>query len=341
MPILTFDGVSRNVADHRFAQIDSGMRQIPAAILQAAGMPTVDSTELLGFMVSQLAFTEAGVYERLHQPRQYQQFIPVSFAAGEWAETIRYEMSDYAGKGKRHSGKGRDIPRVDVQYSDKSAPVVAGAIGYDYSMDELRKSAYLRRPLDQGRASAAMNVYEEHMNVVGLLGEAESGLTGLYNNSTIPVANLVGGTWSTKTPEEILADVNAQINQIWVQSNFTEMPDTILLPPTQYTLIASTPRSSTSDLTILQYVLMNNIAKHRGVDLKIMPAFDLGGAGVGATDRMLTYTKREDKLVFHIPLPLRFLAPQLEGLDVLIPGEYKYSGVEVRYPKSALYTDGL
>ena len=42
----------------------------------------------------------------------------------------------------------------------------------------------------------------------------------------------------------------------------------------------------------------------------------------------------------HLPMPLRFLAPQLVGLDVKIPGEYKYSGTIVRYVKSAYYQDG-
>lgn len=78
MPILTFDGVTRNVADSRFAQIDSGLRQLPSTLLHQSGMPMRDSGELLGFMVNQLAFTEAGVFERLHQPRQYQQFLPLS-----------------------------------------------------------------------------------------------------------------------------------------------------------------------------------------------------------------------------------------------------------------------
>ena len=51
--------------------------------------------------------------------------------------------------------------------------------------------------------------------------------------------------------------------------------------------------------------------------------------------------KSDTRLVMHIPLALRFLAPQLVGLSVQVPGEYKYSGVEFRYPKSAYYMDGL
>ena len=36
------------------------------------------------------------------------------------------------------------------------------------------------------------------------------------------------------------------------------MPNTVLLPVAQYTLIASTPRSTASDTTILEYFIQNN-----------------------------------------------------------------------------------
>jgi len=56
---------------------------------------------------------------------------------------------------------------------------------------------------------------------------------------------------------------------------------------------------------------------------------------------MMAYVKSDTRLVMHVPLALRFLAPQLVGLSVQVPGEYKYSGVEFRYPKSAYYMDGI
>lgn len=340
MAKLVFAGISRVVADSRIAEFNHVFQAHSRLILPQHLQRTADATELLGFMVNQLAYTEAGIYEVAHQPLQYRSFVPVSTAAGEWAESIRYEKTDYTGRGKRHSGKGRDIPHVDVQYDDKVTPIVQGAIGYDYTVDELRKSAYLRRPVDSARMRAAMRGFEEHMNDVALLGEAESGLTGLFNSPVVPVTTITGA-WSTKTPEEKLADVNNAIFKVWEQSRFTEMPNMVLLPPEQYTDISSNPRSDNSDKTVLQYILENNIAKHRGVNLMIEPAYDLQDAGVGGTTRMVVYTKDESKVVFHIPLPLRFLAPQLVGLDIEVPGEYKYSGVEFRYPKSAHYFDGL
>jgi hypothetical protein len=68
---------------------------------------------------------------------------------------------------------------------------------------------------------------------------------------------------------------------------------------------------------------------------------ELTGAGSGGSDRMIAYDFNPDKLVFHIPMPLRFLEPQKKGLGFEVPGEFKLSGVEFRYPGSARYADGI
>ena len=88
--------------------------------------------------------------------------------------------------------------------------------------------------------------------------------------------------------------------------------------------------------------LSNNVAKvEKGLDIRFQPGFGLDTAGSGSTRRMMAYVKSDTRLVMHVPLALRFLAPQLVGLSVQVPGEYKYSGVEFRYPKSAYYMDGI
>ena len=70
------------------------------------------------------------------------------------------------------------------------------------------------------------------------------------------VPNGAGGSplWANKTPAEILADVNNAIVGAWSSTPQVELHDTVLLPVAQYGLIASTPRSTTSDTTIITYL---------------------------------------------------------------------------------------
>jgi hypothetical protein len=68
---------------------------------------------------------------------------------------------------------------------------------------------------------------------------------------------------------------------------------------------------------------------------------ELEEAGQGGTARMVVYERNERNLVMHIPMPILFHTPQVLGLETQVPAEYKYSGVEWRYPLSALYVDGI
>src|SRR5581483_256348 len=157
--------VEADLNDARLAAFD-GLAADPAFRANVA-----DSQEALAFITSQLAYTEAQMFERMYTPMQYEQFIPISTEAGEWADSVRYEIYDYVGRGKRASGKGDDINLVDVAYSDGSMPVKLGNIGYDYSTEELRRTAFLRRPISERRLAAAIEAYRRHMNEVALFGE--------------------------------------------------------------------------------------------------------------------------------------------------------------------------
>lgn len=303
-----------------------------------------DAQEALSFLVSQLAYTEAEAFGRMYQPMQYEQLIPISFEAGEWSDTIRYEIYDYAGRGKRTSGKGKDINLVEAAYADKTMPVMYGNIGYDYTAEELRRTAYLRRPINSIRLQAAIEGFKRHMNDVGLNGESSSNITGLFNNASVPQGNAPVGAWQTgpKTSDQILSDINTLIQNVWSNTAYNDMPTDIVMAPTSYAYIASTPRASGSDMTILQFVRKNNVAmEDRGLNINFVPGYGLDTAGAGSTKRMMAYVKAPTRLIMHIPMSLRFLAPQPKGLSIEIPGEYKYSGVEFRYPKSAYYMDNL
>lgn len=305
-----------------------------------------DATEALNFLISQLAYTEQKVYEKLYQPMQYTELVPRDFSAGEYVDTIRYETSDMVGQAQDVSGKGDDIPEVDVAYADVSFAVPLAAIGYSYTQEELRRTAFLKRPLSSERLKAAMLAYERKLNDVGLFGNSAKNLTGLYNAAGVTAANRPSGqAWSASntagTPDKIIADLNAGITNVWTATQFTTTVDTIVVAPTAFAELLK-PRATFSDKSILEWFKENNLAKNqKKVDLNIQPGYGLDTAGAGSGTRALFYAQNPDNLVMHIPMPLRFLAPQLRGLKVFVPGEFKYSGVQVRRTPTMYYMDGV
>lgn len=304
---------------------------------------TNDADAGLGFVESTLTHVEAKVYETLYRHIVYQDIVPVSNEAGEGATSVTYYSIDGATMGKFIGSNAIDVPLSDISTSQSIVPVELGAVGYKYSDEELRQAAMLNRPLPQMKANLTMRGYEEHAQDVCFNGDATKGLEGFLDNSNVPAASVInpgsGTTWAVKTAAEILADVNSLFAQVFEVTKEVEKADTLLLPTVQWSYIASTPRSTTSDTTILMYLVQNSPYLTSVDDIKSLP--ELKGKGVAGTDRMMVYTKDIDKVVFHIPMVFRIEQPVRKTLGWEVPAVYKLSGVEFRYPLSAAYGDGI
>lgn len=337
------DGRSATVDEARFGQLEASIPFLRNCL-------ALDSQEALSFIVSQLAYTESRVFEVLGMPMQFRDLLAgcITSEAGEWARTIRYEIIDGVGRGKRATGKGKDINEVDVAYDDASMPVYQGVIGYSYTTEELRETAYLRRPLPELKLRLAMEGFERHINGVALFGELD--LPGLFSNPNVPQGNAPNGGWiagyaaSPSTyVSKILQDLNNIFYTVWSSTNFNDMVTDVGLPPSLFNFLSSTYATQQGFLnkTLLQLIRESNLVlEQTGKSPNFFPVYTLDTAGAGGTTRIAAYVKNPDRTIMHLPMPLRFLAPQLDGLDVKIPGEYKYSGTIIRYPKSAYYQDG-
>lgn len=307
-----------------------------------------DATEALVFSVSQLAYVEAGFYDRYYRPMQYDKLLPLDYSAGEQAATIEYEIYDKVGNAQDMDSAADDVPYVDVAMARKSFPVVHAGIGYQFTQQELRTSAVFKRPLPTARMGAAMEAFQRKLNYVGLLGNTGKNITGLLNNATVAHTTTPSGKkWdgSDATPitsAQLFSDFNYGMNQVWTNSGYNVIPNFVGVPPLAYAYMANTPASATiPTITILDYLLEHNLCNSkRGEQLTIEPVYDAATAGVGPSGRVVFYDKTDQTLTMHVPMPLRFLAPQLEGVKVRVPGEFRYSGVEIRRITNVQYLDG-
>lgn len=302
-----------------------------------------DAATGLAFLLSQLTYVEAKMFEKKYKSITYPNIIPVSNEAGEWAESITYFYMDGAAIAEFVGTKSLNVPIAEIGTEKVTVPVELGATGYEYSDEELRQAIQLNRPLTTMKANTARRAYEELAQRVGMTGDTTHNLPGFINNVNVTAGTVIdpgGGTeWVNKTPNQIIFDVNDFMGDIFVDTLQVERPDTLLLPTAQWNYIAGTPRSDNSDTTILAWLVANSPYLSSNDD--VIPTPELAGAGAGATDRMMAYTKDMDKVVFHIPMPLRMTEPQRKGRGFEVPGEFKLGGVEFRYPGSARYADGI
>lgn len=295
----------------------------------------------LGFVLSQTSHIETQVYNKRYPAIQYPNLIPVDTSANPWVKTVTYFSADKAGKAEWINGKARDIPLASTARQKHETDVFMAGIGYSYSLEEVHQAQMIGQNLPNDDAMAARRAYEEFVDRIALYGDAEKGFEGLLDHSAVsPIS--AATPWPSATSEEILADLNNMITGVFITTNTVALADTILLPWERYNYIATTPRSDSSDKTILQYFIENNVyTAQTGQNLTIRGVLGLEKAGAGGTARAVTYRRDPEVLKLHIPMVHRFLPLQIIIMEYIVPGIFRLGGLDIRLPKEVTYLDGI
>ncbi len=310
-----------------------------SSVTFADSIPTIDDG--IAFTISQLSAIESRIYETKYQNIRFQEFVPVDSSDPEWVDNITYISYDAVTMGKFIGANGKDLPESDINASKSTIPVFYGGVAMRWSLDELRKSQAMRMPIDATKGTANYRGYLEHKQQVAYFGYSDRGITGLFNGANVTETTATTGFDPvTATGEEWVDMLNKQIETVYTSSANVHVPNMQLIPQAYWGYLLK-PMTAYANKTILEYYLENNYAKSLGVNLTVTPVYQLNGIGVNSTGRIMTYELNAENLVMKDPMPYRTIAPQPEGLTVKVPAEYKFGGIEFRYPGCALYTDFL
>lgn len=224
--------------------------------------------------------------------------------------------------GKAWIGKATgQIGGVGVDTNKSPFPLTPWALEVKYTVLELASAAQMGRPIDAQKIEGLQLKHQMDIDEMVYVGDAQvliNGVAagGLLNNplmtnfSNVPNGALGSPLWANKTPDEILADVNALLNSVWAASGYAKMPNKVILPPVQFGLISTRTVSTAGSISILRYLKENNIlTAGGGGELAIVPCKWNAGAGAGGTigtpgafDRMFAYT--QDKNLVRYPMTL-------------------------------------
>lgn len=306
-------------------------------------MYTTDAQrQAVGFVVAQTSHIESEVNAEVHPDIQYPTLIPVDTSANPFASTVTYYSSNMYGRADWINGNSNDIPTAGTARSQHETEVHTAGIGYAYGLEEIGRAQMAGINLPAEDALAARRAYEEMVERVALYGDAAKGFTGLTNHADATVSSAVTGDWATATDAQILADVNAAIFAVSSDTLHTGMANTLLLDAESMNLLATRPMGSDGARTLLTFLRENNsYTAMTGQPLTIRMVRGLETAGAGSTKRMVAYNRNPRTLKLHIPMTHRFIAPQLDGLNVVVPGWFRLGGLDVRKPKEVRYVDGI
>ena len=298
----------------------------------------LDSAETM-FFQRELEQVKAKSYDVLKVPLKAFELIPVDSTTAPGARTVTYEQYDSTGIAKIISNYADDLPTADVKGKEFHSTIKSIGNSYVYSKDDIRAAQFAGKPLNQRKANAAVEAHRQLMNKLAFFGDSAYGIQGLLTNSNIPSAPVAVGaattlTWATKTPDEILKDLNSAVSDMLDLTKGVEVPNTIVVPIAQYNYIATTARSANSDTTILEFFKGNNPG------IEVMWATELKGAFAGG-DGFIVYNRNPDKLWMEIPMMVQMSPAQEKGLSYVVPCESKFGGVIVPYVLSVSFRRGI
>lgn len=293
------------------------------------------------FFARELEHIKARTFDVKYPRLLSRQVIPVSMEAGPGALSITYYQYTDVGIAVLVSNYADDLPRSDAFGTKFTSPIEPVAGSWGINIQEMRSSDKAQRRVAQRKSNSARRAWETKVDTIGFEGDTNTGLGGFANNSNVPLTTLTAGVggdeeWRLKTPDEIISDLSSAYAATHLATNDVESPDTLALPSRAYTHISTTPRSSTSDTTILEFLLS------KFPDLKsVFPWWKLNTAGAGGVGRGILYTRNPDHVTLEIPQDFEQLPVQPRNLELLTPTHGRVGGVIFPYPLAHRYIDKI
>ncbi|QZN96381.1 DUF2184 domain-containing protein [Symbiopectobacterium purcellii] len=232
------------------------------------------------------------------------------------------------------------IAGVNVDIEKKGFPLELWGMELGWTVIELNAAAQVGRPIDTQKYDGMQLKWNMDTDEQVYIGDSAKGAKGLLNLPQVTPTNATK-TWATSTTDEIRASINQVLSNAWTRSAYSKVPEDLLIPPEQYSFLASTIVSSAGNQSLLTYLETNTIAYHQnGKPLNIRPVKWVKGRGVGGTDRMVAYTN--DKKFVRFPMvPLQSVPIQYRGLYQLVTYYGKLGAVEPVYQETLNYMDGI
>jgi hypothetical protein len=291
----------------------------------------------------QLEYLKSKTYDVKYPQLKQRTLFPVSFEAGEGADTITYEQYDQVGEAVIINSYSDDLPRISLKGKEFTSKVKGLGLAFDYSVQDIRSNAKTGKNLNDRKALANRRGVAQKENKIALFGDSEYDLPGFLSNANIPVGTVpADGTgsstlWTAKSADQIIRDVNLMINGIKTLTKGAEQANAALFPVAQFALMKTTPRSANSDTTILQFLAANHPEITYWDELNELTA----PAGFGGLDVMVAYTRDPMSVTLEIPMDFMQHAPQERNLAFIINTEERVGGVLVYYPLSASFYKGI
>lgn len=334
------------------AGVFGGMASAPAN-----GTPVMDADGIAtggAFLVSELEKRDPMIRKPLTS-FTYPRDIVIE-SGGGWVDyvsamAVSYGITGGATDSPVAAGGANGIPTVQASVDKGMYKAHVFAAALRVMFQDMQRANHIGRSLDNLLQDGVRMAYDKHNDANVYVGLTAYGTTGLVNNpdaveTTVAASGTGSGTkWSTKTPQQILDDINTALSTAWAANEYDEsaIPNHILIPYEQYNYILTTKVTELATETIYDFVMRNNVASKNGSDLFIGATRWCKGAGTSDADRMVVYNNDRRFVKMDELVPLSRIMSQPNVANVCYDTAYmaNISEVQVFYPTSITYWDGI
>ena len=302
---------------------------------------TIDSAGV--FLVGELERLD----QRLHMPlasvtwsRDIDLRTDVSIAdeRSSYTNSSFAQAQGIAGSNKAWVGKESSaIVNVSLDIGKTLQNLELWATSLSWTLPELASAQAVGRPVDEQKYMAMQLKHQMDTDEQVYVGDSVLSMNGLLNHPNITTTgNAPNGSWATATPAQILADVNTLLRTVWAAAAWAVIPDRLLVSPTEYGILVSTLISSAGNISILEFLLRNNLASQNGTKLAIQPTKWLLGTnnsntlGVAATNSMFAYVKDPVRVRFPM-VPLQRTPLEYRDIRQIVTYFGRLGAVEMVY----------
>ena len=285
---------------------------------------------------SGLAFLNGELEKR--DPKLYEPLTSVTWmrdivadTGGGWSEYTSNYFVDYATTGSGTSGiiggQTNDIPVMQANITKDNFRVFSWAniLRIPFVDNELLKT--VGRSLDDILDKGIKLGWNKDLDTMTYEGYETLDIYGLVNHPLVD------------------DDINSAILETWEASEYdlNGMANHILIDPSNYAYIVTRKVSEAGNVSILQYILENNIAKNQDRELMIYPCRWCTGAGASKKNRMVAYVNEKDKIRIDIPVMLGRVMTQPSVTEMAYMTAYagQIGQVKIMYYETIRYKDGI
>lgn len=274
----------------------------------------------------------------------------VSAGAQNYVQPIRDMVGSAAFQGK--GAVPNNIPRVGLSIGAMTIPLAWSATSSGITNEDVRvykQGSLGSLPSDLGKAmqKACENLVETSV----FFGAAEVGFeafmsyTGVTATTAAATGTGVTTTWSTKTAQLMIDDVNLAIAKVMADSKYIFKPGNIDLPPEQFMRLATTAMVFGTGgvmMTALEFLKKNNAyTAMTGKELVISNIRYLKAAGAGGLNRMVVQDRSAEYQYMPFPLPYTLGQPVPAPLGADFYAEQKFGSYAILQKGTTLYVDGI